>query len=138
MTIQIQSNPDTSPTVSPRDPRNVTAVATGLTSLAIWAVTHYLSSDPQVTAAVAVVVPAVVAWAGAHLAFKTSPPRVETPVLPTRTSHSQVRIVAGGGWNAHGTGGASSGPSGGAGTTIAGSSGTTPGSAGSGPGGGAA
>jgi hypothetical protein len=74
----MQSTPDTSPTLSPGDPRNQTAIATAITSLAVWAVTHYLSGDPQLTAAVALIVPAAVAWAGSHLAFKRTPPRVET------------------------------------------------------------
>lgn len=79
-TLMARSTPDTSPTVSLNDPRNITAATTALTSLLVWALTRYAGAPAEVSAAVAVVVPAAVAWVGAHFAFKTSPPRTETPI----------------------------------------------------------
>lgn len=78
--LLVKSVPDTSPTLSPADPRNQTAVATAVTSILVWLLTTKLHADPEVTAAVAVVVPAAVAWAGSHLAFRKTPPRLETPI----------------------------------------------------------
>lgn len=78
--LMTRYEPDTSPTASLSDPRNQTAIATAVTSIVVWALTRYLSAPVEVTAAVALLVPAGIAWFGSHLAFKKTPPRIQTPI----------------------------------------------------------
>lgn len=81
--LMVRSEPDTSPTASLGDPRNQTALATAITSILVWALAHYVAPPAEVIAAVALVVPAAVAWVGSHLAYRRTPPRLETPVHET-------------------------------------------------------
>lgn len=79
-TMMVRSTPDTGPTLSASDPRNVAAVSTAAASIAIWVLATYVHVPGSVLAAVATLVPAAIAWAGSHRAYIASPPRSETPI----------------------------------------------------------
>ena len=98
-TLMVRVEPNLSGTLSPGDPRNQTAAVTAVTSIAVWALTRYVSAPPEISAAVAVVVPAALAWVGAHLAYRATPPRTETPILAKPESRTgtegSIRITVG-------------------------------------------